>query len=392
MWIKMNYLKNITLPILLIFLFAACQPESEPSGDEAVAADSITENAIILSDRQMKTINLKTGKINKRNIKNEIKATGYIHIPPHYTAAISTYVDGYVKSSRFLVGDYVKRGQTLAVLENPDYIDIQKTYMEAQSQINYLQNEYERQEALSRENINAKKDLIKAEAEYKKALALYNSTREKLKLLKINLNDVEKGNFTSLIHLTSPISGYISAVNCMIGKYVSPSHQLFEVINKEHLHLELKVYEKDALKIKKGQKVKFSVPSINSETFPAEVYLVGQSLEGSERVITVHAHIDDQFEDQFISNMYVNASIVIDDDYQNSLPEQAIVRDGQNSYVFIKDEENNGKTRFNRIQVNTGSSKDGYIAVSSLDEMKDNVEVVTEGAFYLLTALQNGME
>ena len=388
----MNYLQNIYLFFMIIAFFTACESEKGNANEKTATADSVAENAVFLSENQIKTIKLKTGKIDKRNIQNEVKATGYVHVPPHYTAAISTYMDGYVKSSRCLVGDYVKRGQTLAVLENPNYIDIQQTYMEAHSQINFLKNEYERQQALANENINAKKDLMKAEADYKKALALYNSTREKLKMLKINLDDVENGNFTSAIRLTSPISGYISLVNCMIGKYVSPAEQLFEVINKDHLHLELKVYEEDAMKVKKGHQVKFTVPSLHSDTFPAKVYLVGQSLKGNERVVTVHAHINEQYEGRFLSNMYVNASIIVDSQEQDALPEQAVIREGQKSFVFIKDLEKNGKTKFNRIEVITGASKDGYISVNPLDELEANVDVVTDGAFYLLTALQNGME
>ncbi len=68
-------------------------------------------------------------------------------------------------------------------------------------------------------------------------------------MLNINPSSVEKGIITSTINLYSPIEGYITKVNISNGVYVSPTDAIMEIVDTDHIHLELSVFEKDILNI-----------------------------------------------------------------------------------------------------------------------------------------------
>ena len=174
-------------------------------------------------------------------------------------------------------------------------------------------------------------------------------------------------------------------MNTMLGKQVDPSEEVFEIINTEHIHLELSVYEQDASKVKKGQKVWFKIPNQTSSIFEGEVFLVGKDLSEDKRSINVHVHIDGD-ESQFTVGMYANATIVVEENTSNTLPVTAVVVDGNSTYIFKQAQHNENQYTFEKIAVITGIESDGLIEISDLNELNLEDEIVIEGAFYLLNA------
>ncbi|MFW5761831.1 MAG: efflux RND transporter periplasmic adaptor subunit [Cyclobacteriaceae bacterium] len=375
-------MKNYSALLFAIsILLLSCQQQKEQS--ERVVEET---ELISLNQEQMQTIQLKTATVEQRNMKNVVKAIGYFHVPPKYLANVSPVIGGYITRTRLLVGDYVKKGQVLATLENPEYIELQRDFMQAANQLQSLKSDYERQKKLFADSISAEKDLISAETEYKNMLARYQANRHKLLMLNLSPQKIEEGHFYQTVNLVSPISGYVTLNNTSLGQYVTPAEKLFEIMDKSHLHLELAVHENDAIKIKKGQRVNFTVPGIGDEMYQAEVFLVGQSLQGTERTVTVHAHLLEGKTLEFISQMYVNAEIIVKDQRVASLPEEAVIRSGKKAYIFVKTSENNESTSFEQVEIKTGSSSDGYIGIEPATELPTNAEVVTHGAYYLLSA------
>src|SRR5690606_30151658 len=114
-----------------------------------------------------------------------------------------------------------------------------------------------------------------------------NGLRMQLVMLNISPEKVEAGDVTSSVTIFSPISGSITQVNVTKGSYVAPATPIIEIVDNDHIHIELSVFEKDIMKVKKGQKIDFKVPEASPDTFVAEVYLVGTSI-GKERTIMVH--------------------------------------------------------------------------------------------------------
>ncbi|MCK5209705.1 MAG: efflux RND transporter periplasmic adaptor subunit [Cyclobacteriaceae bacterium] len=382
----MSTLKYI---VFVLILTMACSSEKENGQIENETVTSPDGNSVVLTPDQVLAIKLKFGHIQKRNLTNVIKANGYLDVPPQNNAVISPMITGYVRKINFLVGDNVKKGQTMAELESMDYIDMQQQYIELNARIAFLKEEYDRQKLLREQDAVSKKKYLMAEVDHKIAISTLDGLISKLNLLGVNFNKLNEGKIEPRILLKAPISGSVKKLNTVIGKHVDPSEEIFEIVNPEHLHLELNVYEKDVIKVKKGQKVLYKIPNLKEHIFEGKVFLVGKDLSEDKRSINVHVHIDED-EAQFTVGMYVNASIVIEDTPSYTLPVTAVVVDGTKEYIFKRSEISTERIVFSKFPVITGLESDGLIELTSMDDLTLEDDIVIDGAFYLLNAFTEG--
>ncbi len=381
----MKALKNI-ITILITLLILSCgksENKSEviktPSDNQNVTGDA---DIITITKAQFENEKMKLVSIQENSFPTYIKTTGMIDVPPNSKAVISAFTGGYIKNSPLLIGDKVKKGQVLVTIENLDFVQLQQEYLEVSEQLSYLKSEYDRQKELFAEKISSKKSFLKAESDYKKTNAIYNGLRKKLQMLNINPVSVEKRNLTSVSTIYSPIDGSITEVNVSTGTYVSPADKIMEIVNTDHIHLELRVFEKDVLKIKKEQKVIFRLPESTDEIFEGHIHLIGKSID-KNRTIQVHAHIDHGIQHRFLVGMYVEADIVIDNNLSRSLPENAVVDVEDKNYVLLLKSKDNEHYTFAKKELTTGKSYNGSI------EIKDDSFKVADqfllGGFNLLS-------
>ena len=277
-------MKNIAkqLIILLIgFTLINCtnSDKNTKGNNTQMEVDSnLDDGLIIVSKKQFENENLSFGKLEEASFPTLIKATGLIDVPPNNRAIVSAHIGGYIKYSPLLVGDKVKKGQFLFSIENIEFLQLQQEYLETSENLTYLKSEYERQTEMYKEKISSKKSFLKAENEFKKTKIKYYSLKKKLELLNIKPALVEKGELSSISSIYAPIGGDVTDVNVNTGSYVSPADAIMEIVNTEHIHLEINIFEKDVLSIKKGQKVFFSLPESSSEMFEGNVHLIGKSI------------------------------------------------------------------------------------------------------------------
>ena len=374
-------MKNIYILTLLFLLFNC---ENSKTNTEISQDDNVLYNTIELSKAQFESQNMKLGKIEKHSFKNTIKTSGFLDVPPQNKASVSSFFEGYVKRTPLLIGDEVKKGQLVVSLENPSYVEIQQNYLEVLEQLTYLKSEFERQKTLFEENITSQKNYLKAQSTYKSNLAHHNGLKQKLKMMNINPESVEKGIITSTINLYAPISGSVSKVNVSNGSFVSASSQIIEIINTDHTHLELSVFEKDVLDIKKGQLIEFTIPESSATVFKAEVHLVGTSIDETNRTIKVHGHINDENQSHLIMGMFIEANIITEDIISFALPKHAVITSDNSSYALALKNQVNENFSFEKVNLETGKETENYIEILNADELKD-YKFLINGAFMLLS-------
>ena len=371
----------ITTLVILFSIISCGKSEKQQESEES--SIEIVDNSIKITKLQFESENMKLNKMEEVSFPKFIRTTGMIDVPPSNRAAISTFIGGYIKSSPFLIGDKVKKGQALVTIENLDFIEMQQEYIEVNEQLKYLKSDYKRQKELYSEKITSEKSFLKAESNYKKALAMHNGLKKKLKLLNFNIASIENGNLTSIATIYTPISGSITDVNVSIGSFVSPSDKIMEIVNTDHIHLELKVFEKDILKIKEGQKVIFRMPESLSKSFVGIVHLIGKSID-KNRTVQVHAHIENEYKHNFIVGMFVESDIVIDDIAAKGLPENAITDSNGKSYLLkLKSQENETYT-FVKEEVKIGQTYNGFTEIKNGDHFKDTDQFLL-GGFNLIS-------
>jgi len=369
----------ITFTSFLFLVFMNCV-NSEKTTDNTIAQR--VDDRIQISKIQFNENKMALGMIEEKAFPVTISVNGMIDVPPENKAVVNPTMGGYIKTTLLLEGDDVKKRQPLITLENPEFVTIQQEYMEVKEQLNYLKAEYDRQQTMLEENITSQKSFLKAESGYKTAMAKYNGLKKQLTMLNISPKNVENGNITSIITLYAPISGSVTKVNVSKGTYVSPATSIIEIIDNSHIHLELLAFEKDIMKIKKGQKIVFKIPEASDETFQAEVHLVGTTID-EKRTIKVHGHPLDE-SNRFLTGMFVNAEIIVDEKITKILSESTLVENEGEFYVLVLDEVNETDYFFNQVKVNIGKTVNGYTELLKNMTIKETDKVLINGAFNLI--------
>jgi len=321
----------------IVFSLWSCADKENQTLDSDSQNTNVTDERVQVTQAQFEKTNMLLGKLEEKPFHTVVKANGMIDVPPENRAVVSAIKGGYIRTTPLLVGDKVRKGQALVTIENPEFVTMQQQYMEIKGQIDFLKADFERQETMVAENITSQKNYLKAESAYKTAVATLNGLKKQLELLNISTSQVENGNMTSVITVYAPISGSVTKVNVSKGTFVSPATMIMEIIDNEHIHLELSVFEKDIMKLQKGQKIEFKIPEASQDTFEAEVHLIGTSID-QNRTIKVHGHIKDESKYNFLTGMFVNASIVTDSKISKGLPSGAIVNVDGTDQVLMLDE------------------------------------------------------
>jgi len=375
-------MKNSYIIILLlvasVFVTSSCTTSKK---EEATTQNTVEINNLIeISKAQFSNSKMELGTISNEPFSEGIITNGFIDVPPASRAKVSAIMAGFIKTTPLLIGDKVKKGQLLLTIENPDFIEIQQNYLEVFEKLKYLKTEYERQKILFEEKITSQKNFLKAESDYKSAVAQVNSLEQKLKLMNVNVSNVKNGKFTSIIPIYAPISGSITQVNASVGKFMNASDVILEVINSEHKHLELVVFEKDVLKVKEGQLIKFQIPENSERIFNAEVHLIGKSIDETKRTVKVHGHLEDESE-PFLVGMFVESEIITRSAEKKALPVTALLEENENFYVMVLNSKDEDSYYFEKLLVKTGSKNENWVEIIDGDNLLLDKQVLVKGAF-----------
>lgn len=330
MKILLNYIQFMVLALIL----SACQNQAADShhdhGEESASTDEVH-----LLQEQMDVMGIETGSFQEINLKTTIKANGQLELPPQNKASVSALMAGRVKSVKVTVGNYVKKGQVLARLEHPDYLEMQEAFLETYTHLDFLENEYLRKKQLLADSITAVKTYEESESNYKRAKVKLNSLKAKLELLGINVSSLKSGNIVSSIPVSSPISGYVHQVEINMGMSIQPEQELFEIVDLDHIHMDLMVYEKDIDRVEIGQKVLFSLNSKPDQVFEGKVFASGKAFEDDPKAVIVHAEIENKT-GNLLPGMYVDARIETNAEKVRALPDEALIEDGGLPYIFVR--------------------------------------------------------
>lgn len=372
--------------ILGIVLFSCSSRSKENVETSPTTNVEVSTNEVTLSEEQFKSLDIQLGSIQTRDLSGNIKAHGMLDVPPQNLVSISAPLGGFVKSTELLQGMRVKKGQVVVVLEHPDYIQLQQDYLDNKSQLEFLEQEYNRQIDLAKENVNALKSLQQAKSNYFGTKAKVEGLKAKLRLVNIDPAEIEKGEIKNTVSVVSPISGFVAQVNVNLGMHVNPTDVMFRIVDTEHVHAEAQVFEKDIPKLRIGQIARITLTNETKERL-AKVFLIGKEIT-PERTIRVHCHLEGE-DPNLIPNTYFSAVIETGSNSVFALPEAAIVNFEGKQFMFVAEDAT--KHSYRLLEISTGASDSGFVEISiqgkSLNDYKD--KIVVKGAFELLNVLKN---
>ncbi|PQJ10144.1 efflux transporter periplasmic adaptor subunit [Flavipsychrobacter stenotrophus] len=374
-------MKNIII-LITALMIASCGTDKKK---EAKKVEEVAGNIASFTDAQKKNAGIVTGNMERRTVSATLQLNGKIDVPPQNILSVSVPLGGYLKSTHLLPGMHINKGETIAIVEDQQYIQLQQDYLTAKARLVFIENEYRRQKELNLSKASSDKVYQQAEADLKTQKVMISALSERLKLVGINPDRLNENNISRTVNIYSPISGYVSKVNVNIGKYVSPTEVLFELINPTDIHLALKVFEKDLDKLFVGQKV---VAFTNNETgkkYDCEIILISRDLS-ADRTADIHCHFE-EYDKKLLPGMYMNAEIPVSNAAAWALPEAAIVRFENKQYAFIQKNEH----QFEITEVTTGNSEKGFVEILNAERFAGKV-FVTTNAYALLMSLKNKSE
>jgi len=378
---------KLTTIISAFFLlaFSACTTSETKQG---VAHEDHPHDEVHLSPQKFKSLKIELDTMQRHTFEGIIYTNGSLEVPPQHEATITAILGGNVVSIDVIEGTEIKKGQTIAYLSHPNFINIQTAYIKAFHNDEYLSAQYARQQKLSDAEIGAGKELQKVKAEYLTNKGEMNGYAAQLKQLNLNLKHIQDGNLYDRIPVISPISGSIEAVDIQLGQFVDAQTSMFKVVNTEHIHADFMVFEKDVMFVKKGQKMEFTVATSN-EPIQAEIISVGKRFEESPRAIHIHADIEAK-DFQLVAGMYIKGKIFTETNELMALPETAVITEDRKTYIFITtqtEEEQKEEYEFKMFEVKTGKQEGGWIAIDLLKPLPENARIVQKGAYYLISEM-----
>ena len=382
----------IIITILFATIFTSSCGKKSNEETAVVKNENLDSNIVEITPEQYKTAEIQLGAIEEKSLSGTTKVNGMLDVPPQNLVSISAPFGGFLKSTDMLQGLKVRKGQVVAMMQNPEYLQPQQDYIDFKSQLTYLKLEYDRQQELATENVNAEKTLQKSRAEYESMRARVLGLKTKLQLMNINISSLEKGNIQSTIPLYSPISGYVTQVNTNVGAFANATFVLFKIANTSHLHAELTVFEKDVPKIKIGQKVRFTLANETQERM-ATVYLVGKEIS-QERTVQIHCHLDKE-DTNLLPGMYLSALVESGSNKVAAIPTKAIIEFEGSKFIFIADDKTykNGMSKYKLTPIKVGVSELNYTEIIFNNQSNwKNWKVVINGSYDLLSKMKNNEE
>lgn len=305
-----------------------------------------------------------TEQMENGNFTESTKLFGTVIPSSNGQALVTTPQNGKVISLNVRVGEQIKAGQQLAVIEQNIDAGTQVNFLSEKNNLtaeyNAAKKEFDR--LISIKDIAAKRDVDEATARLQKAetnLKLFN------------------GNSGKTITLHAPISGIVANFKLSIGATVNAGETLFTITNLAQIYAEAQVFDKDANKVQQG--AKFTIECVNDSHKTSEVKLLSLAQEinatnQSQRVLFELSNPDSDFKIGEFVNIRVFAS---ENSQQIALPNSAITEINGKPVVFIKD----AAERYTISYVQLGENNGTHTSI--LKGVEEGERVVTNASYQL---------
>lgn len=405
-------MKRFVLILSIISLLASCKNEQAETVKDEEPHEEAPSTIVSLTKEQVKAAGIQLGSVELKNLKTSIKANGMLSVPNENKAFITSVNSGVIRTLLIRPGGYVKKGQVVATIVNPDVANLQQELQTVNAQISLAEIEYKRQRELVAGDAAPLKNVQRIQTELATLRVSRNSLQKQLSAMGISPSSVGRGNIITTINITAPISGTISNVIAQIGSNVDPSTPISEIVNNSRLHLDLFVFEKDLPSLHANQIIHFTLTNNPGKEYDAQIYSIGTAFANETKTIPIHAVVRGD-KRGLIEGMNITALISIGTNVVPAVPSDAIVNSQGQDYIFAltkqatehheEGEKEEGHKEgevhteesainFERVPVIKGTSDVGFTEIKLLKDLPPNTQIITKGAFFALAKMTNAGE
>lgn len=395
-----------------------------PGGKQATAHEDHAhsdemENETFLTDEQIKTVGIVLGQLEQKNLTANLKANGVLRVPNKNKANVTSLFGGVVKTLSIELGDAIRKGEIVATIENPQFIQQQEEFLTIQSRVAVAEQELNRQQELNDSNAGTGRNLQNATAELRTLKIRLASLQQQLGLMGLDPSQITDQHLRNSLSVKSPIDGTVGNVFAKVGSYVDVATPLAEIVDNGLLHLDLQIFERDLPKVRIGQPIEFTITNNPDKVYKAKVFNIGSSFQSESKTIAVHSAIEGD-KKGLIDGMNISAHLSIANVTMPSVPAEAIVEADGKYFVFVQKSSQtepykhaghkqdhdhhhpketvnhstkpSGNMFFERIEVAKGVSNAGYTTITPVKDIPLNSRVVVKGAFFVNATLSSSAE
>lgn len=445
-------MKKILLPVIVcafgLLLFSCGNSSSSEVKEKSTEQEGAKEeehgdheekSTAELTIEQIKAIGVQIGSIEQKQLTATLKANGTLRVPNQNKAQINSVYPGVIRTLLVQPGTVVSKGQVIATVANPQFIQTQEEYLGLDPKITLAEQELKRQKELNEGNAGALKNLQAAESNLRAMMTRKAALQEQLRLMGINPSALPSNQLISVLSVRSPINGVVSSVTVQIGSFIDTNTPIISVIDNSQLHLDLFVYEKDLSKLQNNQTIHFTLTNNPGKEYDAQIYSLGSSFEDESKAVSVHAIVKGD-KKGLIDGMTVTALISLEKTTGAAVPTDAIVTIQGQDFIFAvkeggeethghggseegekehkhvegekhepaekehthaegeqhkegeKEEGHGEEVVFEKIPVVRGTTDVGYTQITFLKQVSPDTKIVTKGAFFVLAKMTNSGE
>ena len=357
-----------------LLLISGCK-KSQPSGASQTAQDP---NLVMANESLLAQI--KISVVSQGDVSDILRVAGQIDFDEQALTRIGASVTGRVTQINAQLGNEVKKGDTLALINSSELSNSQLAYLKARSEKEFHRRTVQRAKTLFEADVISAAELQRRESEYEVASAQTRAAQDQLRVLGVNLKAMEElattGAIDSVASVMATIKGVVVERKVTTGQVVQPADVLFTVADLSRVWAVAQVPEQQVAQVKVGQSVRIEVPALENEKLIGKLIYVGQTVNPESRTVLVRTELENtsgRLKPSMLASMLIESSPT----KRVVVPITAIVREQDADYVFI--EEKPGSFRLKPVRLS--SEHNGQRVV--LDGLSQGMRIVSDGAFHL---------
>lgn len=336
------------------------------------------EQGLKLTAEERDLAGIKLEEVLSRVFEDTVSVTATIRPNQDRIARVAPRVEGRIVRVAANLGDAVRLGQTLAVMDSVAIGEAQSTLLQAQSAQRVSHADFKRAESLSAEEIIPQRDFLRARGEMEKANVELRAAQDKLRLLAGSTS--VGGRAESTFALTAPLAGTVIQKKATVGELGTPSEAVFTVADLSTVWIEANLTEDLLAKVKTGAAATVTVGAYPGERFSGRVAYVANMLDKDSRTTAARIEVANK-DGRLKPEMFANARIATGSQKQViSVPDAAVLLLQGQPTVFVA--ENEG---FESRAIEPGDKLSGRTVIKS--GLKAGEQVVTAGAYALKARL-----
>lgn len=357
-------------------LFAACSDEADTAGQPAAQAPA-DPNLVKAGDNLGNIVKL--GTVDRVALSDTLRVAGQVDFDEQRVTRIGATVTGRVTELTATLGQQVKVGDTLAVLNSTELGAAQLAYMKARAQAQLNQRNVERAQQLFSADVIGSAELQRRESELAISQAEQRAAADQLRVLGVSSKSLEKLTSTGAINSVSPVvatmAGTVVERLVAQGQVVQPSEVMFTVADLSRVWVEAEVPEQQAAAVRPGQNIQVEIPAL-SQQLTAKLIFISDTVNPATRTIMVRSELDNS--DRSLKPAML-ATVLIEGRPTERLavPGTAIVRENNKDFLFVEV----GPQQYRLTEVALAPAIGDMRPV--IGGVAEGTKVVIDGAFHL---------